>query len=191
MATISPQALDQEIEMIRRCQRGERDTFAYFVNRYQQWIYRQLFFWVGEATLAEEMAQEVFIKAYTELKNFRGEAKFSTWLFQIALNHYRDHRRSKERHRDKQKSLQEISEPPALSPEAEARATYREEVNRLRRALEALPKIYQEALTLRFLNERSYLEIAELLGEGISNVKMRVIRGLELLRTKLKETHND
>lgn len=188
MAKKTPsQTSNRETEIIRRCQKGESDPFAELVDAYKEWIYRQIFFWVGDPEVAQEMAQEVFLKAYSQIGKFRGEAKFSTWLFQIARNRCRDHWRSKERHLGQHQSWEEVPEPPGLSPEAEDRAIVNQEIRKMKRALETLPEIYREALTLRFLNERSYDEIAGMLEEGVSSVKMRVARGVDLLRTKLKE----
>lgn len=177
----------REDEIIRRCQKGEREPFAQLVDQHKNWIFTQIFRWVGEKTLAEEMAQDVFMKAYQEIRNFRGEAKFSTWLFQIARNRCHDFWRGRERHHLQNKSWEEIKGKPALSPQAEAQASQRQEIHRIRRVLDSLPENYREALSLRYLSEMSYKEISRSLGEGLSSVKMRVARGLEMLRKKLKE----
>ena len=186
----SPAIESWEAEAIRLCQRGDKEPFAKLVDHYKNWIFGLIFRWVGQKEVAEEMAQEVFLKAFAQIKNFRGEAKFSSWLYQIGLNRCRDYWRSREFRQRQDKALEEIAEWPALSPQAEDEIQLQQRQRILRRALESLPENYREALTLRYLHELSYEEMAELLGQGISNLKMRVSRGLDLLKNKLGDVVN-
>jgi RNA polymerase sigma-70 factor (ECF subfamily) len=174
-----------EAEVIRLCQKGQKEPFAQLVDHYKNWIFGLIFRWVGQKEVAEEMAQEVFLKAFSQIRNFRGEARFSSWLYQISLNRCRDYWRSREFRHRQDAALEEIAERPALSPLAEQEIQLKQRQKIVRGALESLPENYREALILRYLHELSYEEMAEQLGQGVSSLKMRVMRGLDLLKNKL------
>ncbi len=175
-------------ELVRLCQEGETEAFGRLVQSYKVEIFCRIFRWVGQKELAEEIAQEVFLKAFRDLKNFRGEAKFSTWLFQIALNRCRDFWRSKQRLPPPGPALEEI-QLEDLAPGADEEMERRRRVQELRQALSKLKPKYREALSLRYITGLSNSEIAELTQEGLSNVKMRVARGLSQLRKELEAGH--
>jgi RNA polymerase sigma-70 factor (ECF subfamily) len=181
----NPEKEPWEVEAIRLCQRGEKEPFARLVDHYKNWVFGLMFRWVGKKEVAEEMAQEVFLKAYSRIGSFRGEAKFSTWLYQICFNRCRDYWRSREFHQAAYEPLEQVEEKPALSPHAEQEVMSRQQERSVRRALESLPEIYREAVMLRYLHELSYEEMAEQLDLGVSSLKMRVLRGLNLLKNKL------
>lgn len=176
-----------ESEAIRSCQAGSSEAFARLVEHYRQWVFALIFRWVGRQEVAEDMVQEVFLKAYAKIKNFRGEAKFSSWLYQIARNRCLDYWRSREFRNAELKDFEPPVERLALSPQSEEALQQMQAQRSLRRALGTLPTHYREALTMRYLHELSYAEMAELSGEGISNLKMRVLRGLDLLKSKIGE----
>jgi RNA polymerase sigma-70 factor, ECF subfamily len=181
----------QDLELVRRCQEGEREVFAQLIERHKERIFLHVYRWVGQREKAEEILQEVFLKAFAELKRFRKEAKFSTWLFQIALNRCRDFWRSQKRYQGKDLSLEEMNPHLGIEPRVDAELEKQQEVALLRRALATLPAIYREVLSLRYLSELSFEEISQTIGEGLSNVKMRVARGLVQLRKKLEEGKRD
>jgi RNA polymerase sigma-70 factor (ECF subfamily) len=180
-----------EAEVIGQCQKGQREPFAKLVDHYKRWVFGLIFRWLGQREAAEEMAQEVFLKAFSQIANFRGESKFSSWLYQISLNRCRDYWRSREFRRGPQLPLDEVLEKPALSPQVEQELEIRRRCHRLRGTLQTLPENYREALMLRYLHELSYEEMAKQTGQGISNLKMRVLRGLDLLKTKLREENHE
>jgi len=182
----SPQSDVRDLEVLRRCRQGDVRAFAELVDRYKNGVFRLMFQWVRQKEIAEELAQDVFLKAHRDLGNFRGDAKFSTWLYQIALNRCRDHWRSRKRRPEVPVEAPILATEPAKSPASDAELQAKEEGARLRRALDSLPEIYREALTLRYFSDLSHEEIAAISGEGLSNVKMRVARGLAQLRKKLE-----
>ena len=79
-------------ELVRRVQQGDASAFGDLVERYQDRIYTVCLRQLGERPLAEEVAQDVFLSAYRAMGNFRGDAKFSTWLFRIAINQCKNKR---------------------------------------------------------------------------------------------------
>jgi RNA polymerase sigma-70 factor, ECF subfamily len=179
---------DPDLEALRRCRQGEVRAFAEIVERHKNGVFRLIYRWVGQKEHAEELAQDVFLKAYRDLSNFREEAKFSTWIYQITLNRCRDHWRSRKRRPEHLAAPEAFFAETSDEPSPEARAGELSEAQRLRRALEALPTIYRDALSLRYFGDLSYEEMTEVCGEGMSNLKMRVARGLAQLRKKLEES---
>jgi len=178
---------DPDLEALRRCRQGEAQAFAEIVERHKNGVFRLIYRWVGQKERAEELAQDVFLKAYRDLANFREEAKFSTWIYQITLNRCRDYWRSQKRRPENSVAPEAMFAEASEEPSPETRAGTLAEAERLRRALDALPGIYRDALSLRYFGDLNYEEMAEICGEGLSNLKMRVARGLAQLRRKLEE----
>lgn len=179
---------EQDQRVLDRCLEGEAEAFSEIIEAYKNSLYPMIYRWVGGKETAEEILQDVFLKAFRQLKKFRRESKFSTWLFQIALNRCRDFYRSQRVRKEEPLN----PEMPILDtkPREDENVSAQEEILRLRQALKSLPPIYREALSLRYLNEMTHEEIAQALGEKLSNVKMRVTRGLIRLRKKLQEGRN-
>ncbi len=177
---------DPDQECLGRCRAGDSSAFAELVDRHKEAVYRWIYSWVGRKESAEEMAQDVFLRAYKDLGNFRGDSKFSTWLHQIAFNRCRDHWRSRQRKPESLGEEEFLAKVESPRSSAEATAAARQEAEALRSAMAELPDIYREALSLRFFGDLPYEEIAALLGENLSTAKMRVMRGLAQLRRKWK-----
>lgn len=183
MSLIKEKREEADREVLKRCLRGETESFGEIVEAYKHSIFERVYRWVGHAETAEEITQDVFMKAFRQAGNFRGEAKFSTWLYQIALNRCRDFYRSGKSRKEQPLPPDTALESPA--PLEDEKAGRAEDAARLRRALEKLPPIYREAVSLRYLDEMSNEEITKVTGESLSNVKMRVSRGLMKLREHL------
>ncbi len=176
---------EQDQRVLDRCLEGESEAFSEIIEAYKNSLYPMIYRWVGQKETAEEILQDVFLKAFRQLKKFRRESKFSTWLFQIALNRCRDFYRSQRVKKEEPLN----PEMPILDtkPREDENVSAQEQFLCLRDALKSLPPIYREALSLRYLNEMTHEEIAQALGESLSNVKMRVTRGLIRLRKKFQK----
>src|SRR5215467_11740841 len=87
--------LDEEV--VRRAQRGDRDAFDLLVRTYQNPVFNHVFHLVGDRGLAEDLTQDVFIRVYQRLSSFSFRSRFTTWLFQIAVNRVVDEMRAQER----------------------------------------------------------------------------------------------
>lgn len=171
-----------DAELVQHALAGSEHAFTLLVQRYQQAVFRVLLRMVGDPSLAEELAQEAFVKAYRALATFDRQRKLSSWLFKIAHNTAIDHLR---RHRPDTVAL-ESGEPDRLDLlgrlEDQAR-TPEEEATRgdLRQALEgafaALEPIYREIMVLRFREGLAYEEIADVTGLNLGTVKTRIHRG--------------
>jgi RNA polymerase sigma-70 factor (ECF subfamily) len=134
------------------------------------------------------VAQEAFLKAYRALGSFKGEARFSSWLYQIATNLCRD--RLRRRRTRATVSLEELEETgPALRdsrPGAHERLQQLDLGRVVRRAVEALPEEQRVVVILKEYQELTFLEIAQALDVPVSTVKTRLYRGLGQLRLRLE-----
>ena len=178
---------DPDLEAVSRARRGEVGAFDELVRRYEHRIVNFVRTQVSKKVDAEDVAQEVFIRAYRGLKTFKGQSAFKTWLYQIATNTARTHL---ERHgRRKEDAAGTLSDegpdspPPAASGEdLEAQVLLRD---RLDRALAALPEDQRQIVVLRDVEGFEYKEIAAMLSIPIGTVESRIFRARARLRELL------
>ena len=166
---------------VARVQGGDVEAFAAIVRRWQTPLINLAYRFCGDRGRAEEMAQEAFLRAYRGLNAFRGDAAFSTWLFALATNVYRNELR---RIPQRMVVLEEAPEPidPASMVEA---YELRDRDLAVRRAVLALPAQYRDAMLLFYFHEMDVPAAAQSLGLPEGTVKARLYRGRELLRAKL------
>jgi len=160
----------------RACLRGALDDrpFTILFERHQHTIWAVCFRFTGDAADAEDLLQEVFIKAYRNLNTFQGHSTFRTWLYQIALNTCRNELRRRKRRPsliDDNVHDLDLIDTTASSPEDGL-----EESENIAEALMKLRSEEREILILRDIEEMSYASIAETLGIQLSAAKMRVQR---------------
>lgn len=173
-------------ELVVRARGGDGVAFDELVRQHAPRVYRVLVRVLGDATSAEDVAQECFARAWRGLAGFREEARFSTWLQRIAMN---EANRFLERESRRETLPWEdvMQEVPDLAADTPAAAEARE----LRRELEAhlaeLPASYRVAVVLRDVEGLSNEEAAEVLGLGVRNFKSRLHRGRMELRRRLEE----
>ena len=167
--------------LVRRCQAGDNSAFDQLVYKYQELVFRLAYRIVGSYADVEEIAQEVFLRAYRGIKNFRGDAAFSTWLTRIAVNYCIKTLNG----RKPEMLFERLTSLISLSKEAlQDTAVEREEQRvMVRRALERLPPKHKAVIVLLYFEERSCEEIAEILECSIGTVKSRLYHA----RQKLKE----
>lgn len=179
--------------LIQRICAGEKDQFYSLVQPYQRAVYSTAFGVLGNAADAEDVTQEVFLKALRGLAGFRAEAKFSTWLIQITFNEARMVlRRSR---RKLYQSLEDGLETPegdyiprdfADWREIPSEALARKELRQtLTQCIASMKTIYREVLILRDMRQMSVRETAELLGVSQEVVKTRLLRARLQLRDAL------
>ena len=181
-----------EVELVRRVRDGERDLFYELVRPYERRVYSAAFAILRNAADAEDAAQEAMLKAFRHIRQFREEARFSTWLIQIAVNEARMRRR---------KNHGDVMEPIADRPdeagnymprdfadwrEIPSETLERKEVReKLAEALASLGEIYREVFVLRDMQHLSIEETAEALGISTASVKTRLLRARLMLRDLL------
>lgn len=184
----------EDWQLAERARGGDEDAFSMLVCRHQGALYGFVVHRVGDdVETARDLVQEVFVRAWFALERARPRAKFSTWLFQIALNLCRDHAKSR---RVRQARL---SEPlvrrdgdsgeecqfahPGLTPDHQAEV--REGLDALDAELARLPADLQEAFILGAIEGRPHKEIAELLGISPKAVEVRIYRARKILVDRL------
>ena len=184
--------VDEDQGLVRRACAGERDAFYALVSRYERPLYRSALAITRNPADAEEVVQETFLRAYEHLAQFRGEAKFQTWLTQIALNTAR--MKLRKNHGGLWESLDEPRETEdGMLPRdvvewrenPEQRLGREEMESLLHHALNGLPPGYREVVALRDIQMLSTQQTAEILGMSVANVKTRLLRARLQLRERL------
>ena len=158
--------------------REDQNAFGELVRRHQSPVRAFLARMTrGDAHLADDLAQETFLKAWRKLNTFRGDAKFSTWLFGIAINEFRSMARQK-----KELALEDVEEQPLEEPAAARDGHLRMD---LTEALKLLNSNERAAVILCCQNGLSHEEAAQVLDCPLGTVKTNVLRGKEKLRRRL------
>ena len=174
---------DSEVEWIRRVQRGDREAYGPLVDRYQRRIFAVVYRVLRRREDVEEIAQEIFLKAYLAAGTYNFESSFGTWLMRIAVNHCYDHLRR--RRSSKVTYFSEMSEvgERAVLAGSESRETSGDRLERQLESQDLVEKLLERApaedrviLTLKELEDMSVKEIAEVLKLNAGTVKVRLHR---------------
>ena len=173
---------------LHRAQKGDQAAFAWLVEAYQGPVYRLALRMGLRPADAEEAAQNAFIAAWRGLPSFRGEAKFSTWLYRLASNAAVDILRREKKY-ENQWDIEDLQRPDdAPSPQEQVERQDTRQAVRL--AMAALPPEFRQVLVLRYLQEMSYQEIAQALALPEGTVKSRINRAKGQLKALLAESGN-
>jgi RNA polymerase sigma-70 factor (ECF subfamily) len=175
-------------ELVAAVQAGELSAFDELVRRWDRRIQGAAYRILGSEDESRDVAQEAFLKAYRGLGTFKQEARFSSWLYQIALNLCRDRlRRRRGRMLVSLEALNEEGEavPVGKGPSALEIVEARDLSRTVAKAMEQLPEEQREVIVLKEYEGLTFLEIAEVLGLPVSTVKTRLYRGLGQLRQQL------
>ena len=185
---------EEEIVLLRRAQKDDVDAFEQLVRAHEKTVYNLALRTLGSREDAEDAAQEVFVKAYTSLKSFRGESRLSVWLYRITNNVCIDFLR---RRRDAVSLSAENAEDGETEMEiSDLRfdpvtiAEKHDLQEHIRDALQHLPEEQREAFLLRTVAELSYEEIAATLGIDLGTVKSRIFRARKKLCVLISEPGN-
>jgi len=193
MPAPSSQTNDREAELIRRVCRGEHEAFYELVRPYERAIYFAAIGVLSNPADAEEVAQETVLKAFNALPKFRFEAKFSTWIIQIAINESRMKLRKDRRHLYESIEAEREDEEGDYRPkdladwrDIPSEALQRKELrDALKRAMTGLAPKYREVLILRDVQHVSITETANILGITEASVKTRLLRARLQMREAL------
>ena len=178
---------EQELAVIRRVQRGDANAFEYLVAAYEKNVYNLALRMTGNPEDAEDMAQEAFLKAYSSLDSFRGDSKFSVWLYRIVSNVCLDFLRKQKKAQtfslsmeddDGEESELELPDTRRLPEDELEKKLTRDAVQR---GLAQLPEDARQILLLREIQGLSYEEIGEALGLEPGTVKSRIFRARKKL----------
>lgn len=189
---VDPARQDYEQRLIERIRDGEREVFYELIRPYERSVYAATFAILRNEADAEDCAQEAVLKAFKHIRQFRAEARFSTWLIQIAVNEARMRRR-KERVELVELMVEDKNEEGGYMPrefadwrEIPSEALERKEIReKLAQALASLGEIYREVFVLRDMKQLSIEETAKALGISTASVKTRLLRARLMLRDLL------
>lgn len=174
-------AQEEDVRDVEAVLAGDVDRFAGIVERWQAPLVNLAFRFVRDERLAEEMAQEAFLKCFRRLSQWRRDALFSTWLFALAMNVYRSHLR---RFRPDLAGEETLETLTIAAPQDSLADEQRREA--IRRAVTGLPEKYRDALILYHFEEEDVSTTASILGVPTGTVKARLSRGRDLLKEQLK-----
>jgi RNA polymerase sigma-70 factor (ECF subfamily) len=173
-------------EIIERTLNGEPEAFNLLVRRWERQIYSLAFRTLQRDEDAYDVCQETFLSAFRNLSKFRGEAKFSSWLYRIALNCCHTRLRQRNNGHLSLEQQEEIGFQPRTSLEGVDNDLQRQQVGELvRRALAGISADMREAIIMKEYQGLKFHEIAEILNIPVSTVKTRVYTGLEQLKQRL------
>jgi len=167
----------EDRDAIAACQRGEREAFDRLVERYQRDVYRLCYRYVNNHHDANDIAQEVFLKAYRAIGSFRGDSAFATWLYRIAANTCLNFRTARKA------DTEELSESmPDSARGADDDLMRRERAGIVREAVKRLPERQRATLILKIYHDLTHEEVARILGSSVGTVKANLFHALGNLR---------
>jgi RNA polymerase sigma-70 factor (ECF subfamily) len=177
----------EEKQLVRLAQEGSPAAFEELVAKYQPKVFSMALSFTRNREAADDLAQEIFLKAYLALPRFHGKSEFGTWLYRISINHIRDFLRK--RGRAKEVSLDDVPEI-SFSDREQAEKAEQERETEARRTLvqtfvRSLPEKYRVIVTLRDIQGLAYEEISRVLKLSPGTVDSRLHRARRMLRVKL------
>jgi RNA polymerase sigma-70 factor (ECF subfamily) len=192
-----PQSLAglDDAQVMLRVRDGDDAAFNYLVERYRRAMISFMFRMCHNAAIAEELAQEVFLRVYRSRGSYAADAKFTTWLYRIATNLAVNHARDNKHERPEEKaSLDEVDEDTGMSldvaddrPNVEQELLRGERLRAIRQQVEALPERQRVAVMMHKYQELDYRQISEVLHLSESATKSLLFRAYETLRQSLKD----
>jgi len=181
VATTS-QDTEADNSIVERYLAGDMTAFDELMIRYERQIYRVCYRFVNNRDDAMDLAQEVFIKAFEHLPNFRRESSMKTWLYRIAMNHCINHVKKNSR-----EFVQITENVGSTRASIHSEMEEREKREQFRSLVKKLPPKQKAILEMRIHEQLSYEEIATMSGRSISTIKASVFFALEKLRKLVKE----
>jgi RNA polymerase sigma-70 factor, ECF subfamily len=176
-------------ELVARSMSGDADSFNELILRWERPIYALAYRTIGREEDARDVCQETFLRAYRALPGFRGQAKFSSWLYRIALNLCRDWVRRERRtpvvQPPEDGDLMEMAAAAEPSESIEDLVMRKDLTRSVERAMALLPEEQRMAIVLKEYHGLTFQEIADLAGCPLSTVKTRLYQGLTVLRREL------
>jgi RNA polymerase sigma-70 factor, ECF subfamily len=183
-------ALDYDAELMLRVKEGDGASFGVLLNKHRSSVVHFLYRMVQNHAVAEELAQDVFLRVYRSRGTYEATAKFTTWLFRIsthlALNSLRDgrHERGQERLDDDTSTLP-VRQVADGGPSVEQRMVHESRMYEVRQAIAGLPQKQRAAVLMHKYEEMEYSQIARVLQCSESAVKSLLFRAYETLRGRL------
>lgn len=165
-----------DLELVNQSKSGDPEAFSELVRRHQHVVFNVAYRFMRESSLAEDMAQEAFLKAYRLLKGFRGDCSFSTWMYRVTCSVCLTELNRRKRRNEVEQELQHhtvTSEEPVENPDMP---------EMIRRCVGRLPDRYVQIITLYYLKGISYEEIAQVMNIPMGTLKTWMFRARKQLR---------
>jgi RNA polymerase sigma-70 factor (ECF subfamily) len=184
-----------DADLVQRTLDGDRRAFGVLVERHKNTVFGLVSRLMGPND-TEDVAQEAFLRAYRALGTFRGDAQFTTWLYRITWNVCLDRREQRSRYQSRELSAEAIIDDETDAPVefADEDAALPDEIleaedlrTQLAAHIDALPVHYKAVLTLYFYEQKSYDEMAEILGVPMNTVKVHLYRAKARLKIALEQ----
>jgi len=187
---VAPEVIDPDAELVNRWKSGDPSAFEVLVRRHERRVFGLVFRMLGNREEAEDVAQEAFLALHRHGRRFRGEARFSTFVYRVAANAALNRRRSLGRRRAREEALAHRQDAgddlPSTPRDPEDAASGGEIQERVQTALLGLPRDLRMAVVLYDIEGQSYGEIAQVLRIPEGTVKSRIHRARTALRDRLK-----
>jgi RNA polymerase sigma-70 factor (ECF subfamily) len=178
-------------ELVARSISGDTESFNELILRWERPIYALAYRTIGREEDARDVCQETFLRAFRALPGFRGQAKFSSWLYRIALNLCRDWMRRERRapvvQVPEDTDAMELAAAVEPSESIEDLVARRDLTRIVERVMARLPEEQRTAIVLKEYHGLTFQEIADLVGCPLSTVKTRLYQGLTVLRRELEK----
>src|SRR5579875_216160 len=189
LPTLAAHSIDQdEIALVAASRKGDQDAFARLVQLHQRRVFNLVYRMLQDYEEASEVTQEAFFAAWQGLPSFRGDARFSTWLYRSAYNCCLKQLEVRKRERAVQIAVQaeQALAHRSLEERASAELDAQDCQQFVRSQLSTLPAKYRIVLVLRHLQEMTYEEIAEILSMPVGTIKTHLFRARNLLKERLE-----
>jgi RNA polymerase sigma-70 factor, ECF subfamily len=178
-------------ELVARSVAGDNESFNQLILRWERPIFALAYRTIGREDDARDVTQEAFLRAFRALPAFKGQAKFSSWLYRITLNLCRDWARKQRRTPVVQApegmdGMELAAATPAVTESIEDRVARHDMGRHVARAMQVLPDEQRSAIILKEYHGLTFQEIADLQGCPLSTVKTRLYQGLSVLRRELE-----
>ena len=195
------QKRDDDLAYVSLCREGNVDAFEVLVRRHEKRMFNIAYRIIGRYDEAGEIVQDAFISAYKNIKGFKGEARFGTWLYAIVINHSRNRlKQLRSRQYREARSLDDpittpdgeiAQDPPSGEPSALDRLEARDVQHKVQECIKCLDAEFREVIVLRDIQGFSYEEISAILKKPVGTVKSRLFRAHEAMRAYLQDFMGD
>lgn len=177
-----------EKELIRRSVEGESSAFGLLYDKYQPHIFRFVYLKVGQREEAEDLTHQVFLSAWENIETFRDQGlPISSWLYKIARNRIIDHYRTRKTAVSIEQAPEEIMELAAITDDHANTLDTKFALEKVYKALAQLSQDQQDIIIMRFVQDLSYKEIADVIGKNQGAVRVIQHRAIKILKDLLQE----
>ncbi|MDJ0838610.1 MAG: sigma-70 family RNA polymerase sigma factor [Acidobacteriota bacterium] len=179
-----------DTELVKLAQKGEGRAFDILVARYQTKVTHLVYRYVKDTDTALDLVQDIFLKIFKNLVRFKGESKFSSWLFRVAVNDCIDHLRKVKVRKEQSLDYYQSGGFDVVDEHRDQKTAevleLKQDRQRVRRALESLPEKQKAVVVMKVYEEMTFDDISEIVQEPVSTVKSRLYKALNTLGSSLR-----